>query len=199
MKMLAVSTSAKIPSAALLDDAGDIALLCDTTAKPHSVSLMPLVDELLEKNGLSACDIDVFAVDIGPGSFTGVRIGVSAVNAMAFASGKRIVPVPSLCALRHLAKDPTGTVCTMLDARSGNGYAAVFIGGACTVLPCACTQKEILDQLPIDSQVIGDCMGGTDQCDARLVILEALDMLRENEDAAVTCAVPLTTTQCSAR
>ncbi len=173
MIILAVSTSAKIPSAALLLADGTVMLRRDLSNKPHSVSLMPLVDELLGEAGLSLADIDCFAADVGPGSFTGVRIGVSAVNAMAFALDKPIIPVSSLCALRHIASEEDETVCCMLDARNGNGYAAVFNGDECALPPCACIQKEILDSLPEGARLVGDCLGGHDQPDAELVIAEA--------------------------
>ena len=185
MKLLAVSTSAKLPSAALFCGE-DIKLLEDASSAPHSVSLMPLVDRLLSENGLSASDIDLFAADIGPGSFTGVRIGVSAVNAMAFALQKPIVPVSSLAALRHAAKDPLGRVCAMLDCRNGNGYAAVFEGGECIMEPCACVKSELLGRLG-EYELVGE----SGQTDARLVLLEALEMLKKDPSCAVSSAVPL--------
>ena len=89
MIILAVSTSAKYPSAALCSDSDSsrrtIIVQTDESGKPHSVSLMPLIDSMLEKAGLQLSDIDLFAVDAGPGSFTGVRIGVTTVNAFAYA------------------------------------------------------------------------------------------------------------------
>lgn len=191
MKILAVSTSAKKPSAALLKEDGGIVIREDVSGRPHSVSLMPLVDELLGENGIDVADIDVFAVDVGPGSFTGVRIGVSIVNAMAYALGKPVIAVPSLCALRHLA-DKNDTVVTMLDARNGNGYAAAFRGGECILDPCACVQKEIVETYGEGAEFIGDCRGRTDQCDAKLVILEAQSLIAKSGDGCETAsAVPL--------
>ena len=197
MLILAVSTSAKNPSAALLRADGSIAVKTDESGSPHSVSLMPLVDELLSENGIRAEDADLFAVDIGPGSFTGVRIGVSAVNAMAAACKKMIVPVSSLAALRHARGEIDGdkTVVTLLDARNGNGYAAVYRGGACVLKPCACVIGEIMAQYGEQSVLIGDCFGMRDQCSAELVIREALAMLDKakanGEDCLVSSAVPL--------
>lgn len=192
MKLLAVSTSAKTPSAALLLDDDCIDVKRDTTGRPHSVSLMPLVDALLCERGLTPADIDLFAVDVGPGSFTGVRIGVSAVNAMAFALNKKVVAVPSLSALRHRARDTVRNV-VMLDARNGNGYAAVYDGETCVLEPCACVQNEVMETYFNDNaELVGDCFGKTDQCDATLVILEALAMLREKGDECkAASAVPL--------
>lgn len=102
MIILAVSTSAKYPSAALCSDSDSsrrtIIVQTDESGKPHSVSLMPLIDSMLEKAGLQLSDIDLFAVDAGPGSFTGVRIGVTTVNAFAYAEKKPIAAVSSLAA-----------------------------------------------------------------------------------------------------
>ena len=152
MIILAVSTSAKYPSAALCSDSDSsrrtIIVQTDESGKPHSVSLMPLIDSMLEKAGLQLSDIDLFAVDAGPGSFTGVRIGVTTVNAFAYAEKKPIAAVSSLAALRHAAQGRFGNrILCMLDARNGNGYAAVYEGEECIVPPCACVQKEMLDSL----------------------------------------------------
>ncbi|MBQ5487525.1 MAG: tRNA (adenosine(37)-N6)-threonylcarbamoyltransferase complex dimerization subunit type 1 TsaB [Clostridia bacterium] len=191
MKMLAVSTSAKLPSAAILLDDRSIALSEDKSGRPHSVSLMHLVDDLLNKNGIEPSEIDIFAVDVGPGSFTGVRIGVSIVNAMAYALSKPVIAVPSLCALRHLS-DSKEQVVAMLDARNGNGYAAAFQGESCILEPCACVQSEIIENYCKDAELVGDCCGRHDQSNAKLVILEALAMLQKNDDdVKVRSAVPL--------
>lgn len=192
MLMLAVSTSAKNPSAALLLPDGTTVLREDKSGKPHSVSLMPLMDDLISENGIELADIDCFAVDVGPGSFTGVRIGVSVVNAMAFALGKPIIAVSSLEALSQLASDEDETVCCLLDARNGNGYAAIFRDGECTLQPCACVQREIIDTLPDGARIIGDCLGGTDACDAELVIAYAQAVFEKQGDSCLKkTAVPM--------
>ena len=190
MKMLGISTSAKAPSAALLLDDGRIAFREDLSGRPHSVSLMALVDGLFAENALEPSDIDVFAVDIGPGSFTGVRIGVSTVNAMAYALKKPVVAVPSLSAMRHLGK-ADAKVLVMLDARNGNGYAAAFEGNACILKPCACVQSETLAAFE-GAELVGDCCGKSDQCSAKLVIEEALSLLEnEGDGCKAASAVPM--------
>lgn len=192
MKILAVSTSQKLPSAALLKDDGTVSMLEDKTNKPHSVSLMRLVDELMESEGVDLSSVDLFAVDVGPGSFTGVRIGVSAVNAMAFAVNKPVIPVSSLAALRHAAPNQNGKLTVMLDCRNGNGYAARYDGEQCVLEPCACVQADILNQLGENELLIGDCCGHNDACNAELVISEALSMLKKHGEECLTAnAVPL--------
>lgn len=195
MNMLAVSTSAKHPSAALyIEQSGENDLNCrgvivfkrDESNKPHSVSLGALVDEVLSEAGLSAAEIDEFAVDIGPGSFTGVRIGVSFINALAYSNSKPVNAVTSLAALRNLGSDGE-KLCVMLDARNGNGYAAVYERGECTLEPCACVQNEILETLSDDTVRIGDAFDKECECDAALVIMEAL----RSQAYLVKTAVPL--------
>lgn len=195
MNMLAVSTSAKHPSAALyLEQSGENDLNCrgvimfkrDESNKPHSVSLGALVDEVLSEACISVSDIDAFAVDIGPGSFTGVRIGVSFVDALAYANDKPVFAVPSLAALRNLVSDE-GKVCVMLDARNGNGYAAVYENGECILEPCACVQSEIMKAYSDGAVLVGDAFDKDCECDASLVIMEALG----SQEYALSSAVPL--------
>ena len=192
MIILAVSTSAKYPSAALCSDSDSsrrtIIVQTDESGKPHSVSLMPLIDSMLEKAGLQLSDVDLFAVDVGPGSFTGVRIGVTTVNAFAYAEKKPIAAVSSLAALRHAAQGRFGNrILCMLDARNGNGYAAVYEGEECIVPPCACVQKEMLDSLSgTEYIVVGDCCGNHDSVNAGLVIAEVL--ARRADDSLKTCS-----------
>ena len=85
MILLALSTSGRAASAALLEDGVPLAEATRDAGLTHSETILPLTCELLEAHGLAPSDIDVFAADVGPGSFTGVRIGVCAINAMAAA------------------------------------------------------------------------------------------------------------------
>ena len=89
MKILAVDTSGPVAGVAVLRDG---ALAYEATAvnkMTHSVNMMPMVEEALNRSGMTIGEIDLFAAVVGPGSFTGVRIGVSAVKGMAHGAGKR--------------------------------------------------------------------------------------------------------------
>lgn len=196
MKLIAISTSAKYPSVAILNDDGTIIMKQDESGRPHSVSLMPLMDELLEANNLNICDMYAIAVDVGPGSFTGVRIGVSTANALAFSAGKKLIPVCSLAALKHLAP-PYSTVLSLIDARNTNAYGAVYAMGKCIIEPCACNRQDIIAAcecigiLNDDAVLVGDCFGQTDIVNAELVIKQALEMLNEDPlNATVDCVTP---------
>jgi tRNA threonylcarbamoyladenosine biosynthesis protein TsaB len=127
MKILAIETSTLLGGIALLDDAsGLIAEVKLNVKSTHSERLMSEIGHTMDKTGLRLNDIDVFAVSVGPGSFTGLRIGVSTVKGFAYATGKPIVGIPTLEALAWnfpLCRYP---VCTLLDARKKEVYAALF-------------------------------------------------------------------------
>jgi len=127
MKILAIETSTLLGGIAILDDAsGLIAEVKLNVQSTHSERLMPEIAHALEKASLLPDDIDAFAVSIGPGSFTGLRIGLSTVKGFSYATGKPIVAVPTLEALSWNFAYCRYPVCTMLDARKKEVYAAVF-------------------------------------------------------------------------
>jgi tRNA threonylcarbamoyladenosine biosynthesis protein TsaB len=127
MLILAVDTTTQTGSVALLRDG---ALLEQADMAPpaaHSARLLRAVDGLLTRHGHSIGDVEAFAVAAGPGSFTGIRIGLSAVKALAFASGRPVAPVSSLEALAAKAAGPEGAlVAPVIDAKKGEVYAALF-------------------------------------------------------------------------
>ena len=126
MMLLAIDTTSTTATAALFRNGTLIAQREADASKKHAETILPLIDALLEENGVTIAQVDRFAVDIGPGSFTGVRIGVSLINALAFASGKPVTPVDSLFTLALSAGETERPVCAMIDARNGNAYAAQF-------------------------------------------------------------------------
>ena len=156
MILLALSTSGRAASAALLKDGVPLAEATRDAGLTHSETILPLTCELLEAHGLAPSDIDVFAADVGPGSFTGVRIGVCAINAMAAAFASPVVAVSSLIALKEGLSPGSGPACALIDARNGNAYAAAFDGNACTLQPSAVTIAELLPTLPPRTVFVGD-------------------------------------------
>ena len=156
MMLLAIETTAAVATAALLRDGLFVAEREADTGKKHAETLLPLIDELLEENDVAITEIDLFAVDIGPGSFTGVRIGVSLVNALAFAAGKKVVPVDSLEALALSAGETGRPVAAMIDARNGNAYAALYRAGKTIIEPCAVETEPFIAKLPQDVVLLGD-------------------------------------------
>ncbi len=128
MKVLAVETSTMLGGVAVIDDsAGLVAEVRLNVKSTHSERLMTEIDHILKQSGLEISEIDVFAVSIGPGSFTGLRIGLSTVKGFSFATGKPIVAVPTLEALAWSLPYCRYPVCTLLDARKKEVYAALFL------------------------------------------------------------------------
>jgi tRNA threonylcarbamoyladenosine biosynthesis protein TsaB len=125
--ILAVDTTAPSGSVALLEDDVLLGEANVESAATHSARLLRSVDFLLGAHGRDVRDIDAFAVAAGPGSFTGIRIGVGAVKSLAFASGKPVAPVSTLLALAvKLASDGPRLVCPLLDAKKEEIYAGLF-------------------------------------------------------------------------
>lgn len=156
MRLLAIDSTSHIATAALFQDGDLIAEKEADASRKHAETLLPLIDELLEESGISISQIDLFAADIGPGSFTGVRIGVSLVNALASATGKKIVPVDALLALSLSSKEERKPVCAMIDARNGNAYAALYQAKKTLIEPSAVEIKACLPRLPEDTIFVGD-------------------------------------------
>lgn len=156
MKLLAVDTTAAVATVALFDGETCIRELEADGGRKHAETVAPLIDRLLSETGTPAGEIGLFAVDIGPGSFTGVRIGVSLVNAMAFALKKQIVPVDALLALYTACKEPSRPVCAMIDARNGNAYAALYRAGETLRAPAATAIDAFVQTLPPDTVFYGD-------------------------------------------
>lgn len=125
--ILAVDTSAKPVSCALAEDGRVLASFYANTGLTHSQTLMPMIENLLRISGRSAADLDALAVNAGPGSFTGVRIGVSAVKGLAFTAGLPCVPVSTLLSMaENVATNPSEIVCSLMDARCQQVYGALF-------------------------------------------------------------------------
>jgi tRNA threonylcarbamoyladenosine biosynthesis protein TsaB len=127
MKILAIETSTMLGGIAITDTlSGLIVEVRFNVKSTHSESLMTEIDHALKQAGLKVSDIDAFAVAIGPGSFTGLRIGLSTVKGFSYITGKPIVSVPTLHALAWNFPYCRYPVCTMLDARKKEVYAALF-------------------------------------------------------------------------
>lgn len=147
MNILGFETTDMTASVALLTD-GDISEIMLKSTKKHAESVLPAAEELLRSHGLDMSDIDVFAVDIGPGSFTGVRIGICLSNALGFANSKPIVAINALEALAESVNSLDKPVCALIDARNGNGYGAVYQNGLCLISPCSCNIEDFLLTIP---------------------------------------------------
>ena len=125
MTILGIDTSSAACSCALLKDGKLLGETLVNSGLTHSETIMPAVSALLERENLAPKDVDVFAVAAGPGSFTGVRIGVCAVKALAEACKKPCARVDALWAIAE-GSAWEGLICPILDARRDQVYTALF-------------------------------------------------------------------------
>ena len=125
MKILAIDTSSSICSVAILENDNLIDKNEIDDGKTHSENLMPLLDELLKRNSLKPADIDLIACCVGPGSFTGIRIGVSSIKPIAEVLGIKVASVMSLETLARVAEGKD-TIVSLIDARNNQVYCGIF-------------------------------------------------------------------------
>lgn len=128
MLILGIESSAKAASAALWQDGEMLALSVQRTALTHSRTLLPMAESMLENAGLRIEDVDAVAVAEGPGSFTGVRIGVATVKGLCWAAEKNAIGVSTLEAMACLAlgAGEDEIICAAMDARRDQVYGALF-------------------------------------------------------------------------
>lgn len=122
MRILALDTASESGSVAVADGGDLLAEITAARRETHSRYLMKLIDRALRLSGLSIKEIDGFAVTRGPGSFTGLRIGISTVKGLAWVTQKPIVGISSLSALAVQAGPTSRLICPMLDARNHEVY-----------------------------------------------------------------------------
>ena len=126
MKILAVDTTATAASVTVLSDGKLLSESCTNTGLTHSQTLMPMIDNTVRGANIDIKDIDFFAVNNGPGSFTGVRIGVAAVKGMAQMLGKPCVEISTLESLAYNLIDNSCIAVCVMDARCQQVYTASF-------------------------------------------------------------------------
>lgn len=127
MKILAVDCSAGSASCAILEDNKVLASSFCNVKLTHSETLVPMIKNTLSSALLNLDDIDAFAVNNGPGSFTGIRIGISAIKGLALAQNKPCIAVSTLESIAKLFENFIGIVCAVMDARCNQVYNALFL------------------------------------------------------------------------
>lgn len=126
MIILSISTSTNICSVSIGNENTIIKELSIHDAKTHSENLMPLIDQILQNTNYSLKDINYLACDVGPGSFTGIRIGIATIKAISEVHKLPILPISSLEALSYNVNISEGLICSMIDARNENIYYCTF-------------------------------------------------------------------------
>lgn len=129
MTILSLDSTSVTASVAVTRDGITLAENFINNGLTHSQTLMPLVEKTLSESNMKIDDIDFFAVTNGPGSFTGVRIGISCVKGMADVLNKKCIPISTLEAIAEPLKDENAVVCAVMDARCNQVYTSLFDGG----------------------------------------------------------------------
>lgn len=126
MNLLSIDTSTEYLSLAVTRDNDVVARVHKKLPMMHSSLLVPMVDKILKKAHVRLNDLDGFCVSTGPGSFTGLRIGVTTIKGLSYVSGKPIAKVPTLDVIADNARRHKGFICPILDARKGKVYACFY-------------------------------------------------------------------------
>lgn len=129
MRILALDSTANTSTVAVLENDKLLSMFSANIKNTHSETLLPMVKSVLDTLTLTDDDIDAFAVSEGPGSFTGVRIGVATVKGLAFGKGKKCVGVSTIEALAQNLEGFCGIVCPIMNARRGQVYTGAFLNG----------------------------------------------------------------------
>jgi tRNA threonylcarbamoyladenosine biosynthesis protein TsaB len=180
--ILALETATRTASLALLRAGEVLGEAWTTPGVATAEGLLPALDALLARCDVALPSLDVFAVSIGPGSFTSLRVGIASVKGLAFRSGPCVVAVPTLAALARSSSDPTLPAVALLDARRGEVYAAARSetpGVAADWLPESVYSREALaERLPASCLLVGE---GVELCG---------DWLRERLGSGVRIQAP---------
>ena len=126
MLTLAFESSAKAASVALCEDGRLISQVIQCSGLTHSRTLLPMAEDLLKNAEMEMKQIDCFAVAQGPGSFTGIRIGIATVKGLAWAADKPCIGVSTLAAMAWNGVAAGGLICAVMDARRSEVYNALF-------------------------------------------------------------------------
>lgn len=160
MNILAIDTSALTATAAVLSGDTLLGEISTATALTHSQTIMPMIDELLKKINMDIADIDTFACSVGPGSFTGLRIGIGTIKGLAYGLGKPVIGVSTLEALAHNIAFTDCIISPIMDARRGQVYNALYrySGGKleCVEPPRALSVEELCSSLTEKTVFTGD-------------------------------------------
>lgn len=153
MLILALDTTTRTGSCAVARDGAVLREAGSDAARPPAARLPADLMALLEESGFTLDDIDVFAVATGPGSFTGLRIGIATMQGLAFASGKPLIGISGFDALATIAGP--GRVAALIDAWRGEVYAAVYDSGQPMLSPVVQRPEPLLEVLAAEGAGAG--------------------------------------------
>jgi len=126
MLIFASDTSLESASCALIKNNQVIKEVAINNNKRHAINFMPMVKKFFDNSEYSLRDVDLFAISSGPGSFTGLRIGITSIKSMAYALNKKIVMVPTLDILAFQSYEKDKIMCPLINARNNQVYTAIY-------------------------------------------------------------------------
>ncbi len=147
MNILAIDTSSLNATVSVINDDKLLGEFTISNKNTHSQIIMPMLDDMLKFAGVDIDDIDIFAAAIGPGSFTGLRIGIATTKALAQGGGKKIIGISSLHGLSENVYEEGKIICPIIDARRGDVYNALYLNGECIQKERAINIETLLDEL----------------------------------------------------
>ncbi len=147
MKILAIESSAITASVAVVEEDKLLAQYFQNSGLTHSATLMPMIDNLLKNTELSLKDIDVIAFASGPGSFTGIRIGVATAKGLAWPRDILCAPCSTLESMAWQCAHINGEICCVMDARRNQVYCARFLSDGSSILRLSEDNAISLDEL----------------------------------------------------
>jgi tRNA threonylcarbamoyladenosine biosynthesis protein TsaB len=158
--LLAFETATALASVALLRGEEPIDDESVPRDRPTAETLLPALDRLLRRTGVSLHEVEAFAVSVGPGAFTSLRIGIATLKGLAFGSSHPVAAVPTLAALARAGPATRDPVVGMLDARRGELYAAAYAGGGekelCLLPEGVYTPDGLAERLPAACVLVGE-------------------------------------------
>ena len=151
MKILAIDSASDVCSVALLDNDNLIDEINLENGRTHSENLMPLVDEIIKRNGMDIKDVELLGCTVGPGSFTGIRIGVASIKPIAEVLNIKIASVTSLEVLSKNVDDESNRVC-LIDARNNQVYFGAFDKDSNLIMEYTADDiNTVLEQIKLDN------------------------------------------------
>ncbi|MFI3174438.1 MAG: tRNA (adenosine(37)-N6)-threonylcarbamoyltransferase complex dimerization subunit type 1 TsaB [Bacillota bacterium] len=147
MKVIAIDATGTTASVAIIENKKCIVELTVNDKLTHSQTLLPLVAEAFSKANLTINDMDYIAASIGPGSFTGLRIGAATAKGLALPTNKRVVPVPTLDALAYTVFETENIICPIMDARRNQVYSCFYTWEQGGLVPLSKMMAEDIDTI----------------------------------------------------
>ncbi len=194
MKILALDTTAEVCTAAICDDLKLVAEMTVNTGNTHSETLLPVVEQILKISETNLEEIDLFSCSTGPGSFTGVRIGVATVKGIAYGKNKPCVSVSTLDALAYNLIGFDGIICPVMNARRNQVYNALFECKDSTLTRLCDDRALSIDELDEELAVInkpvylvGDGYGITEKGFKKTKISFVPERMRMKSAYSVAC------------